>query len=132
VSRRAAGAREAGGGRIVIVAYRPKPGREDALRELVFGHVPALRSAGLVTDRAPVTMEASDGTLIEVFEWKSGDAIRAAHEHPLVREMWERFGAVCDYVPVGQVNEVGQLFSEFTPVDPPTRASRTLGAASAS
>ena len=113
--------RDAAVGRLVIVAYRPKPGQGEALRRLVLDHVPALRAAGLVTDRVPIAMEAEDGTLIEVFEWKSTDAIRAAHEHPAVREMWERFGGVCDYVPVGEVAEAGQLFSEFAPLDSAAR-----------
>lgn len=119
-------------GRIVIVAYRPKAGKEGALRQLVVTHVPALRSVGLVSDREPIMMAAADGTIVEVFEWKSGDAIRAAHEHPVVREMWERFGAVCDYVPVGQVAEAGQLFSEFAPVDITRRSTGATGRASAS
>jgi hypothetical protein len=30
--------------------------------------------------------------------------------------MWEEYAAVCDYVPVAQVPEAAQLFSEFTPL----------------
>jgi hypothetical protein len=33
-----------------------------------------------------------------------------------VLELWQRYAAVCDYVPVGTLEEAGQLFSEFTPV----------------
>jgi hypothetical protein len=70
-----------------------------------------------VTDRAPITMEAMDGTFVEVFEWRSAEAIQAAHAHPVVLRMWEEYAMVCDYVPVGQVPEAAQLFSEFTPVE---------------
>jgi len=28
--------------------------------------------------------------------------------------MWRAFAEVCDYVPIGTVEESGQLFSEFT------------------
>jgi len=104
-------------GRIVIAAYRPKSGKRDDLRRLVADHVARLRSAGLATDRAPITMEAEDGTFIEVFEWKSRAAIEAAHTHPLVLKMWEQFGEVCEYVPIGEVAEAARLFSDFTPVD---------------
>ena len=38
----------------VIVAYRPKPGKERELLSLVRGRVPTLRQEGLVTERAPV------------------------------------------------------------------------------
>jgi quinol monooxygenase YgiN len=104
-------------GRIVIACYRPKPGQHDALRAMMQQHVATLRSLGLVTDRAPVTMEAADGTFVEVFEWASREAIDAAHGHPVVLRMWEQYAGVCDYVPVAQVPEAAQLFSEFTPVE---------------
>ena len=103
-------------GRIVISCYRPKPGQQEALRRLMLTHVATLRSIGLVTDRQPITMEAKDGTFVEVFEWASAEAIHAAHSHPVVLKMWEEYGKVCDYVPVAQVPEGSQMFSEFTPV----------------
>ncbi len=39
---------------IVIVAYRPKPGKDADLLQLTREHVPLLRAEGLVTDH-PVT-----------------------------------------------------------------------------
>jgi hypothetical protein len=104
------------GGRVVIACYRPKAGREADLGALVRRHCATLRSIGLVTDRASITMQSGDGTYIEVFEWASREAIEAAHGHPVVRKMWEAFGEVCDYLPVSQVPEASQLFSEFAPV----------------
>ena len=65
----------------VIVAYRPKPGREKELVDLVRSRVPTLRQEGLVTDRAPIIMRASDGSIVEVSEWKSEEAIAAAHKN---------------------------------------------------
>ena len=103
-------------GRIVISCYRPKHGQQDALRALMKTHVPTLRSVDLVTDRAPITFEAGDGTVIEVFEWKSNEAIQSAHGNPVVLKMWEAFGKVCDYIPVSLVPEASQLFSNFTPI----------------
>ena len=104
-------------GRIVIVGYRPKPGKRVALRRLILDHVAILRSQGLVTDRIPITMEAQDGTVVEVFEWKSKAAIESAHTNPVVLEMWSEYGEVCDYIPVSDVPEASELFSEFTPID---------------
>ncbi|MBX3226128.1 MAG: hypothetical protein KIT84_28855 [Labilithrix sp.] len=103
-------------GRIVIACYRPKPGMNDALRALMRTHVSTLRSIDLVTDRAPIMMEAKDGTIIEVFEWASSEAIEQAHGHPVVLAMWDEYAKVCDYVPASQVPESAQLFSEFTPL----------------
>jgi hypothetical protein len=65
----------------VIVAYRPNPGKETELLKLVRNRVPTLRNQGLVTDRKPTIMRARDGTIIEVSEWKSQEAIDAAHKN---------------------------------------------------
>jgi len=83
----------------VIVAYRPKPGKGDDVLALARSRVPNLRKEGLVTDRQPVTMRSRDGTIIEVSEWKSREAIDAAHKNPNVLAMWNEFFAVCDCVP---------------------------------
>jgi quinol monooxygenase YgiN len=103
-------------GRIVIASYRPKPGQESALHELMKQHVATLRSLGLATNRPPITMQAKDGTFVEVFEWASAEAIQAAHTHPEVLKMWEHYGKVCDYIPVRDVPEASDMFPEFTPV----------------
>jgi quinol monooxygenase YgiN len=103
-------------GVIVIVAYRPKPGKEHELLKLVRSRVPTLRQEGLVTDRQPVIMRARDGTIIEVSEWKSQDAIDAAHQNPNVLAMWNKFFAICDCVPLNTLAEARQMFSGFEPI----------------
>ena len=104
-------------GVLVIVAYRPKPGKEAALLQLTKEHIPALRGQGLVTDRAPYAMRSADGTIIEVFEWKSPAAIDAAHKNPVVLKMWERYGEVCEIVPLVMVKESNNMFAGFEPID---------------
>ena len=86
-------------GVIVVVAYRPKPGKNEELLQLVRSRVPTLRKEGLVTDRVPTIMRSRDGTIVEVSEWKSREAIDAAHKNPSVLAMWEKFFAVSDCVP---------------------------------
>lgn len=103
-------------GRVVIVCYRPKAGQADALVELMRTHVSILRDEHLVTARAPITMQASDGTVVEVFEWVSAEAIASAHGNPRVQAMWGRFAGVCDYVPIAEVPEAAKLFSDFSPL----------------
>jgi quinol monooxygenase YgiN len=102
--------------RIVIACYRPKPGQAEQLRELMKTHLSTLQAEGLVTDRLSIMMEASDGTIIEVFEWKSRAAIEQAHANPAVGDMWAKYAQVCDYVPIADVAEAQQLFSEFAPL----------------
>ena len=102
-------------GRIVIVAYKPKPGKAAALKELTKTHVSRLKKEGLVTDREPVNMETADGTVIEVFEWLSEEAIKLAHSNPAVHQIWADYAEVCDYVPLNTLTEAGNLFAEFIP-----------------
>jgi quinol monooxygenase YgiN len=104
-------------GRIAIACYRPKPGKQEALEALVRTHVPCLLAQGLTTDRAPILMQANDGTVVEVFEWKSEDAIERAHSDPAVLAIWNEYEALCDYVPIAQVPEAAGLFADFTPLD---------------
>jgi hypothetical protein len=105
-------------GRIVIVAYKPHPGKLEDLRTLLKSHIAILDGEGLVTKRKPVIAEAMDGTMVEVFEWKSSEAIDLAHSNPRVQKLWEQFSGVCDYIPLSQIDEAKNLFSEFSPFDP--------------
>src|SRR5216117_3401025 len=103
-------------GVIVIIAYRPKPGKERELVDLVRSRVPTLRKEGLVTDREPTIMRARDDTIIEVSEWKSHEAIDAAHKNPNVLAMWNKFFAICDCVLLNTLAEAKEMFAEFEPI----------------
>jgi hypothetical protein len=103
-------------GRFVIVAYRPKPGRAQQLDALVARHFGILAGEGLVTDRPACVMRSADGTLVEVFEWRSPDAIEQAHANEAVRALWAQFDEVCDYLPLQELPESDQMFAEFDSV----------------
>jgi quinol monooxygenase YgiN len=103
-------------GVIVIVAYRPNPGKETELLKLVRNRVPTLRNQGLVTDRKPTIMRARDGTIIEVSEWKSQEAIDAAHKNLNVLAMWDKFFKLCDCVPLKNLREAEEMFAGFEPI----------------
>ena len=103
-------------GRIVIIAYAPKPGKEQQLMDAVKKHLRVLRAEQLATDRAAYVMRAADGTIVEVFEWRSSDAIRQAHSKPAVQALWGEFAAACDYKPLISLSECQQMFAEFDAV----------------
>ena len=78
-------------GSISVACYKPKPGCEEVLLELVRNHLPPLRSEGLVTERPSILMRTADGTIVEIFEWVSQEAIAGAHQNPAVLDLWEAF-----------------------------------------
>lgn len=100
-------------GRIVIAAFQPKPGKQTQLLEVVAKHWRVLQAEGLVTDRPRIVMQAADGTLVEVFEWRSAQAIEQAHQNPAVLALWTEFEAACEYVPLASLAEAQHPFSEF-------------------
>ena len=104
-------------GRITIAVYRPKTGKQSAVEKLVAGHMDILLREGLVTSRKPIVMKSADGTIVEVFEWKSSEAIAAAHTNQNVGKLWHAFSEVCDFEPPTAVAEFHNMFSEFESVN---------------
>lgn len=102
---------------MVIACYRPKPGKDEALLKLMKSHLPTLRAEDLVGDGPSLCGRAKDGTIVEVFCWKSQEAIDAAHENPQVLSMWGKYAEACDYVAVGNVEGAGDLFTPLEPLD---------------
>lgn len=102
---------------ISIAAYRPRPGKTRQLRNCVKVHNETLKSQKLITNRKPIVMQAKDGTILEVFEWKSEQAIADAHENPVVRRLWKRFDACCTYVSLRELDETAEVFAGFAPMN---------------
>jgi len=108
---------------VVICSYRPKPGKTDALVELLKDHVPTLRMLGLATGYPRTLMTSENGTVLEIFEWTSEQASRSAHDNPEVKKMWDAIGAVADFVPLSGLSEVVKPFAHFEQV-PNERTNR--------
>jgi hypothetical protein len=102
-------------GVVVIVAYRPKPGKESETLDLVRSRVPTLHREGLVTERTPIIMRAAMAQLSKSRNGITG-AIDAAPKNPNVLAMWNRFFAVRDCVPLNQLSESDEMFAGFEPI----------------
>lgn len=81
--------------------YRPKPGTEDDLFELVRAHWPVLHAAGLTTDDPALVWRATDKRsgrqfFIEVFSWKDDKSSGLAHQLPEVMKIWEPMGPMIE------------------------------------
>ena len=104
-------------GIIVIVGYKPFPGKEIQLAKLMATHHAILFTEGLVTERKSIVGKSQDGTIIEVFEWASEELMKKAHTNANVLAMWKEYEAICSYVPIAEVPESSELFSGFTPLN---------------
>jgi hypothetical protein len=103
-------------GSISVACYKPRPGCEERLLDLVRNHLPPLRAEGLVTERPPIVMRAADGAIVEVFEWVSQEAIAGAHHNPVVLDLWKRFEAVSWSETPSNLPEFQNMFSHFAPL----------------
>jgi hypothetical protein len=102
---------------VVFALYRPHAGKDAELRTLIRQHIPALRELELITDRAPLLVRSQDGTYIEIFEWRTSDAARIAHEHPAVARIWEAMGQIADFPALEGLSESSGRFPHFEPVE---------------
>lgn len=104
-------------GEMVIAAYRPlDASRRKPLIELVRSHNTTLRVEGLITDRPAQLLEAQDGTLLEIFEWKPGAAQRA-HDHAAVQRLRKKMEEVAEFVPLISLQEAETTFPHFKAID---------------
>ena len=101
---------------MVIARYRPNAGMEDAPLTLISTHLPTLRAEGLVGEGPSLAGRAKDGTIVEIFCWKSPAAIDAAHQNEKIGAMWEKFSEVCDFVAIGDVAGAADLFTALEPL----------------
>jgi quinol monooxygenase YgiN len=104
-------------GKFVVVAYKPKADKDQQLLDAIREHLEVLRSQQLATDRPAYVMQAGDGTILEVFEWQSAEAISRAHSNPAVQALWAKFGEACDYIPLASIAECQQMFAEFNSIE---------------
>jgi len=102
---------------LVIAMYKPKPGKEKELLDCLKDHVPTLRQLGLATGReAVIARSRKDGTVLEVFEWVSAQAVEDAHSNSAVQEFWERLSRCAEYRNLSSLVEADEFFPHFEPI----------------
>lgn len=104
-------------GKVVIVVYKPKPGKVKEFFELLREHVPVLTKEKLITDRKPIILRSKSGAIVEIFEWASAEAIDQAHGNANVQKLWEQFNDVCDYAPLSALEERDAIFPDFDSIN---------------
>jgi len=94
----------------MLCIYRVKEGKEREFIEHLRRHWPALRAAGLATDKPARAFRGGTkkggSAIIEMFEWEDEGAAGKAHESPEVQNVWNPMGALCDGMEFLQVERL--------------------------
>jgi quinol monooxygenase YgiN len=95
---------------LAFAMYKPNEGKKQELMDILKEHIPMLKEYGLITDRATITAESEDGTIIEIFEWASEEAKGAAHQHSAIMQMWGRMMPICSFPAMKDLPEAQKSF----------------------
>ncbi|MEH7505092.1 antibiotic biosynthesis monooxygenase [Neobacillus drentensis] len=101
---------------IFMALYRPKPGKSEELLEVLKVHIPTLREEELITNRELLTLQAEDGTIIEIAEWRSTEAIERAHQSAAVMAVWDKIGSLAQLTSLSTLTEAQERFPNFKPL----------------
>ncbi|HYD20926.1 MAG TPA: hypothetical protein VEB40_05575 [Flavipsychrobacter sp.] len=99
--------------KLAFAMYKPREGKAEELMDILKIHIPTLKEYDLITDKEPFTVLSENGTVIEIFEWASQEAIDLAHEHPAIRTIWGKMGPICDFVSMKDLPESQNAFPSF-------------------
>jgi quinol monooxygenase YgiN len=100
---------------ITMAMYQPHVGKEEQLNDVLKKHIKTLEAENLITSRQPIRAVASDGTVIEIFEWKSEQAKDAAHESPVVMKVWNEIMEIAEIKSLSSLEESKHSFPNFAP-----------------
>jgi len=98
---------------LAIATYKPKTGRENDFLKLLTNHIPTLHSEKLISSKDNYVMHSKNGTIIEIFEWLSREAVDKAYETQCYGSFWQQIGERADVVSLNSLEETGQPFAGF-------------------
>ena len=98
---------------VAIASYKPRAGMEKKFLRLLKQHMPTLRAEGLISDKSAYLMRSKNGTIIEVFEWKSAKSKSQAHKNERVMALWNQFFPLARTVSIGRLAEFRESFASF-------------------
>ena len=106
---------------VVLAVYSVSPKNRKKLLALLPKKRRYFLKAGYVTRRAPLLLQSRKNPelFIDIFEWKSDEAVAKAHKDPKVLAIWGEMGKLCKKIGIGleKLPEAGSAFPHFDPVD---------------
>jgi quinol monooxygenase YgiN len=100
---------------LTIALYKPYVGKEQELNEILKTHVFTLRDENLITSLEPIRIISENGTVIEIFEWRSEEAKDQAHNSNQVMTIWNNLMEIAEMTSLSTLPEASTLFPNFKP-----------------
>ncbi len=104
-------------GIVAIACYKPKMGKENALKQIIMEHSGILLRENLITDRPPVVLASGNGIIVEIFEWKSDASKVQAHKNVSVRDHWAKIEANSTGAKLSDLEESDATYANFHPIN---------------
>lgn len=106
---------------VVLALYQVAKENEKALLKLLPKKRRYFLKTGYATKRLPILLRSRENPeiFIEIFEWKSQEAVAKAHQGPKVRAIWDEMDKLCKRIGQGlnEIPEFATPFPHFDPVD---------------
>ncbi len=110
-------------GNTVICTYRVRQGEQARLLRILDRHFALLRERGYATADARQTFRGRDAAgpvVVDIFTWKSPQAVERAHHDPGVRELWGALEPLAE----GRDGRPAMEFPHYARVAPRARPAR--------
>jgi hypothetical protein len=103
--------------KLAIAVYKPKEGKEKEMMSILKDHLPLLKRLNLISDKTGFLARSSDGSFIEIFEWRGEEEKIIAHSHPELKPVWDKMTEICDFPSLSELPEAGHNFPNFEVLD---------------
>ncbi|MBM7585140.1 quinol monooxygenase YgiN [Bacillus pakistanensis] len=100
---------------LTIALYKPYAEKEKELNDILKNHVSTLQEEELITSLEPIRILSKNGTVMEIFEWRSEEAKDLAHQSNQVMTIWENMMEVAEMKSLSSLPEASTLFPNFKP-----------------
>ena len=61
-------------------------------------------------------VQSKNGIYIEIFVWKSNNAIEEAHKNSEVQKLWDEMAKVCDFTSLNSIEKAKEYFEQSVTV----------------
>ncbi|HEY3164973.1 MAG TPA: hypothetical protein VGJ71_11465 [Candidatus Limnocylindrales bacterium] len=103
--------------RMSLSAYRPRPGRDDAVLPHLREEVAALRARGHITSRPAPICRTARGEYLVIAEWATQTSVDDAHRDEAILEIWRRKEQLVEYLEPAELDGIDIPFASYDVIE---------------